>query len=150
MLSVDAGVRTGLALFNDGAMLLWYRSHNYGNKQRLRQDVNNILDELKDLEYIIIEGGGEIASVWKKESARKNIQVIQIYAEDWRKELFTSKKMRNGPQAKYNAIELAQSVIKRSGAKKPTSLTHDVAEAVLIGVWGMYHIGWISGQPDTF
>jgi hypothetical protein len=148
LFSIDSGVRTGLALFNDNARLIWYRSHNYGSRQRLKQDVSNILGDLPGPGYLILEGGGDMAAIWEKEAARKNIGFIQIYAEEWRKDFFDKKEMRNARQAKSTAIDMAQKAIKWSGGKKPTSLTHDVAEAILIGVWGLYHLGWIAKLPE--
>jgi hypothetical protein len=53
----------------------------------------------------------------------------------------------NGTDAKKHAGDLARSVIAWSGAKKPTSLRHDAAEAILIGLWGVLHVGWLQELP---
>jgi hypothetical protein len=42
---------------------------------------------------------------------------------------------RSGEDAKAAAEKLARDLIERSGAKRPTSLRHDAAEAILVGVW---------------
>ncbi|MFP2934398.1 hypothetical protein ACLESO_56645, partial [Pyxidicoccus sp. 3LG] len=33
------------------------------------------------------------------------------------------------------------------GAAKPTSLRHDAAEAVLLGLWGVLEVGWLDRVP---
>ena len=42
---------------------------------------------------------------------------------------------------------VAKKVIGWSGAKRPTSLRHDAAEAILAGLWGMLKIGWLKEIP---
>jgi len=55
--------------------------------------------------------------------------------EEWRASLLPPWARRTGEDAKAAAEELARKVIERSGAKRPTSLRHDAAEAILVGVW---------------
>ena len=147
LLAVDLGVRTGLALYNSKGNLIWYRSHNYGNKQRLKTDVQKMLSQTPSLSYVILEGGGDIARIWLKECRRRNIHFRQIYAEDWRKDLFDSKDIRTGEQAKQHAIQLARKVTGLCNGPKPTSMLDDAAEAILIGYWGMLQQGWVSKAP---
>lgn len=146
LLSVDLGVKTGLALYTSEPRLIWYRSKNYGNKNRLKADIRNILTNHQNLSYIIIEGGGDLAKLWKNEAMKRNIEVIQIHAAEWRKEVFHQNQMKNGPKAKQSAISLAKKVIMETNGPKPTSMVHDAAEAILIGYWGMKQAGWISGE----
>jgi hypothetical protein len=54
---------------------------------------------------------------------------------------------RDGQAAKRNADRLARAVIEWSGAARPTSLRHDAAEAVCIGLWGVLEVGWLAGLP---
>lgn len=137
LLAVDLGVRTGLALYNIEGKLIWYRSHNYGNKSRLKNHIPGIFNDIPELSTIIIEGGGPLADIWKNSAKRAGVQTIQIYAEQWRKDLFYERQIRDGEMAKNNAIEMAKKVITESGLTKPTSLRHDTAEAILIGLWGV-------------
>ena len=44
--------------------------------------------------------------------------------------------------------ESARAVIEWSGAKRPTSLRHDAAEAILIGLWGALELGWLAELPQ--
>lgn len=148
LLAVDLGVKTGLALYNSDNQLLWYKSQNYGNKSRLRQDIHNLMNQHHDLSYLVIEGGGALCDLWMKEADKRRIPCLRIYAEEWRKKFFFRKEMTNGDVAKKNASELARKVIKLTGGKNPTSLVHDAAEAILIGLWGLHKVGWLKGFPE--
>ena len=147
LLAVDLGLRAGLALYGSDGRLVWYRSRNFGTNTRLRQAVHGILAELPDITWMVMEGGGPIAEIWKREAARRGVQVLQIAAEQWRERLFYTREHRNGPQAKHNAGILARQVIEWSQAARPTSLRHDAAEAILIGLYGVLQIGWLQRVP---
>jgi len=147
LLAVDLGIRTGLALYEKDHGLRWYRSHNYGTSARLKRGARSLLGTLTGMEYIVLEGGGLIADIWQKEAAKAGIQVLLTGAEAWRQTLLYPRQQRTGTQAKLSAGELARRVIKMSNAPSPTSLRHDTAEAVLIGLWGMMQVGWLDEMP---
>lgn len=147
LLAVDLGLRTGLALYDRDDGLLWYRSQNYGAAKRLRRGVHTLLGQLPGLRYIVLEGGGALADIWCREATRRGIDVIVTGAEAWRRELLYPRQHRSGPQAKDSAGELARRVIASSSAARPTSLRHDAAEAILIGLWGMVEVGWLTQLP---
>jgi hypothetical protein len=142
LLAIDLGVKTGLALYNSEGAILWYRSRNYGNKQRLKTDVQNILNDIPSLKFVFLEGGGDIARIWLKECRKRKIPFRQIYAEDWRRDLFDPKDIRTGEQAKQRAIQLAKKIIEQCHGPRPTSMLDDAAEAVLVGYWGMIQVKW--------
>jgi hypothetical protein len=148
LLAVDLGLRTGLAQYNRNGRLVWYRSRNFGTAERLRRAVHRLLGEIEDLEILILEGGGPIAAIWVREATRRNIAVSRIGADQWRKELLYPRQQRTSRQAKRSADPLARRVIEWSGALRPTSLRHDAAEAILIGLWGVLHAGWLPALPD--
>lgn len=58
LLAVDMGLRTGLALYREDRRLLWYRSQHFGNRARLKRGVHQILREIDDLAWLVVEGGG--------------------------------------------------------------------------------------------
>jgi len=147
LLAVDLGLKTGLALYGGDGRLVWYRSHNYGTTDRLRRDVPTILTGTPDLEIIVIEGGGNLALVWEKEAARRGLRVIRISAEQWRRQFLFPRHQRTGQDAKHHAGDLARRIIDWSGTGRPTSLRHDAAEAILIGLWGVVHVGWLTTIP---
>ncbi len=143
LLAIDLGVKTGLAMYSSDGKLLWFRSHNYGNKSRLKKAIPNILSQEEDLRYVVIEGGGPLLKIWTREAERKNIGVIKTMADDWRKDILLAREQRKGSEAKHNAILYARQVIISLATHRATSLTDDAAEAILIGLWGMIKVGWI-------
>lgn len=147
LLAVDLGLRTGLALYGGDGRLRWYRSQNFGSPARLRRGVHGLLHELRDLEWLVLEGGGPLADIWEKEAERRGLRTRRIGADVWRKELFYVREQRTGAQAKTNADPFARRVIEWSGAARPTSLRHDAAEAILIGLWGVLHAGLLDALP---
>lgn len=146
LLSVDIGLKTGLALY-DREGLIWYRSQNYSSIKRLKSAVYGIFNETPDISKLVLEGGGDLAEIWIKEATRRKIEIIQISAETWRNEFLYNREQRTGKQAKKNAGIVAEKVIRWSGTKRPTSLRHDAAEAILVGLWGMLKIGWLKEIP---
>lgn len=148
LLAVDLGLRAGLALYGDDGRLRWYRSQNFGALPRMRRAAHSILHELPDLQWLVIEGGGPLAEIWQKEAARREVRMIQTSAEVWRQALLYPRQQRSGADAKQYADPLARRIIDWSGAPRPTSLRHDAAEAILIGLWGVLQVGWLTSVPD--
>jgi hypothetical protein len=147
LLAIDLGLRTGLALYGDDGRLRWYRSQNFGTATRLRRAVHGLLGGLPEVSLLVVEGGGNLANIWAKEAERRGMAVRTISAETWRRQLLYPREQRTGAQAKLNADELARRVIDWSGAARPTSLRHDAAEAILIGLWGVLDRGWMERLP---
>jgi hypothetical protein len=140
-------VRTGLAAYGADGRLEWYRSHNFGNPARLRRGVPGVLDAEPGLRYLVIEGGGQLARFWQDEAQTRSLHVELVTAERWRELMLYPREQRSGEAAKRTALALARRVIEWSGAKRPTSLTHDAAEAVLIGLWGALQVGLLAEMP---
>jgi hypothetical protein len=149
LLAVDLGLKAGLALFGEDGKVIWYRSHNFGTTERLRRAAHGILKEIPELSAMVIEGGGNLAVVWEKEAQLRGIPVCRVGAEAWRQVFLFAREQRSGPDAKRHAGELARKIIDWSGAPRPTSLRRDAAEAVLIGLWGGLHFGWIPSVPKA-
>lgn len=147
LLAVDLGLRTGLALYGQDGRLQWYRSHHFGSPARLRRAVRGLLDELPELTWLVLEGGGQLADIWKREAERRHIWVRQISAEVWRQLFLLPRQQRSGSRAKASAGDMAKRVIAWSDARRPTSLRDDAAEAILIGLWGALDVGWLTQVP---
>jgi hypothetical protein len=147
LLAVDVGLRYGLALYGPDGRLAWYRSQHLGNRTRLRRAVHGLLASLPGLAWLALEGGGSIADVWLREAERRGLGVLQVGAETWRHELLLPREQRSGADAKANADRVARAVIAWSGAKAPTSLRHDAAEAILVGLWACTKVGLLEGVP---
>ena len=147
LLAVDLGLRTGLALYNNQGRLVSYRSQHFGTVESLRRRVRTLLDEYPDLNYLVLEGGGQLARYWEYEARRRRIAVRRISAETWRQQMLYPREQRDGQQAKRYADQLARKIIDWSETAKPTSLRHDAAEAILVGLWGVMKIGWLKDPP---
>ena len=148
LLAVDLGVRTGLAGYGDDGRLRWYRSQNFGSSPRLRRAVPGILAGVPDLTRLVVEGGGPLTAHWTAEAERRRIEVHQVTAETWRAVFLLEREQRTGVAAKAVAGKLARRVVEWSGAPRPTSLTHDAAEAILIGLC-VLAAGWLRQLPPA-
>ena len=146
LLAVDVGVRTGLALYGADGRLRWYRSQNLGSIARLRRAAPQFITD-NGATVVIAEGGGPVADVWESACERLGVEHLRVSAERWRAELLLARDQRTGEAAKRTADIVARRVIEWSGAPRPTSLRHDAAEAILVGLWGVVQMGWIPAIP---
>ncbi len=148
LLAVDVGLHTGLALYSEQCQLLWYRSHHFSAPAKLKKVIGKLLREPPQPTHLLLEGGGPLADFWLAEADKLNIHSLQIHAQQWREQLFYARQHRSGAQAKREADNLARQVIEQLGSKKPTALRHDTAEAILIGLYGLLRLGWLSEWPQ--
>ncbi|GMV40974.1 MAG: hypothetical protein AMXMBFR64_26900 [Myxococcales bacterium] len=146
-LAVDLGLRTGLALYGGDGRLIWYRSQHFGSAATLRRGVLAVVRGLPALAWLVAEGDRALAEIWGREAKRQGATVHVIGAEVWRRRLLHAREQRAGEDAKRAADRLARRVIAWSGAPSPTSLRHDAAEAILIGLWGVLEAGWLERLP---
>ncbi len=148
LLAVDAGLRAGIAIYGADGRLELYRSTNFGALKRLRTGVYGVMNEVEALSRVVVEGGGPVADPWLREATRRGVAAHRIDAGAWRERLLLARDRRTGTAAKEQAGDLARRVIAWSGAPKPTSLRHDAAEAILIGLWGVLQAGWLADLPE--
>jgi hypothetical protein len=149
LLAVDVGVRTGLAVYRDDGRLIWYRSRNFGAAARLKRAIPALLHEAFDPTWVVLEGGGPLADHWATAAERHGSHVRRVSAEEWRSAFLLPRDQRSGDQAKRVADGLARRVVEWSDAARPTSLRHDAAEAILIGLWGVIDVEWLPGIPKA-
>jgi len=147
LLAVDAGLRAGLAVFGEDGRLESYRSTNFGSHGRLKRGVYGVMRGVEGLERVVVEGGGQIAEPWLKEIERRELTGTRVDAGVWREVLLLPRDRRSGADAKEQADVVARRVIEWSGASRPTSLRHDAAEAILVGLWGVLQAGWLEEVP---
>jgi hypothetical protein len=106
-----------------------------------------LLDVESGVSHLIIEGGGALARPWADAAEARALDVTWITAETWRAPFLYRREQRTGEIAKRTADEMARRVIEWSATKRPTSLRHDAAEAILIGLWGVLELGWLPELP---
>jgi hypothetical protein len=145
LLAIDLGLRCGWAAFAAEGRLLAYGSRHFANRATLRKAVPQILDGYPGLSRLVVEGGGDLFVPWEKEAARRGLALTQVQGEEWRRTLLLPYQRRSGKDAKAAADGLARDLIDRSGAKRPTSLRHDAAEAILVGAWASHPGGPTPG-----
>lgn len=147
LLAVDNGLHTGLAFYGRDGRLLRYNSRHFATRGVMRRAVYGLLEQCPAVVRVVLEGGGPLAEVWQRECSRRGLELRLVSAETWRRNLLFSREQRSGRQAKLNAGRLARRVIAWAGAPRATSLRHDAAEAILIGLWGVVDCGWLDGLP---
>ena len=142
LLAVDAGVRTGLALLDREGRLLWCRSHNPGSTARLKKAAARVLFELPQLQFLVVEGGGQTAGIWEHAAAKRNLPCRIVQAQDWREQFLLPRQRVSGQKAKAAACALVGTILRREGWSSPTTPGHDAAEAALVGLWAAVQLGW--------
>ncbi len=144
VMSVDLGVKTGIAVFSAEGRLLWYGSRNYGSKNRLRSDLPRLLQQYSPLRMLVLEGGGALEEVWFREATYRHIPVISFHAGHWRELFFGSESLMHTGRAKEKAVELARRVIVLMGEHRATVPVHHAAEAILTGLCYLYDEGRVE------
>lgn len=147
LVAVDLGLRAGIATFGDDGRLRTYRSTNFGSRSRLRAGAPAVIGDLPGVTTIVVEGDRTLARLWLRAAERRGCIGIEVAPEVWRDRLLPLADRRSGDRAKQAADRLARRVIDWSGAARPTSLRHDAAEAICIGLWAVLDIGWLPGLP---
>jgi hypothetical protein len=144
LLAVDCGLATGLALFQAPDRLLWYRSQHLASPAKLKRFIYGLLLQQPTPTRILLEGGGELAELWRRGAEKRAVPYRQLHAQEWRKRLLYGRQFSRSDIAKRSADPLARQVIERLGSKRPTQLRHDAAEAILIGLYGLLEYGWLQ------
>jgi hypothetical protein len=147
LLAVDLGVRVGLACYGEDGRLRWYRSRDLGDAARLRRAIPALLADPEDLTRVVIEGAGPLLEGWDDEAARRDVLLQLARPGDWRALLLPGVVSRR--EAKQEARALARRVVAWSGLRAPSSLDHDAAEAIAIGLWGVMSAGWLKQIPGA-
>jgi len=147
LLAVDLGLRTGLAVYGRDGRLVRYRSTHFPNIGALKKALPSVMDEAPGIAWLVCEGDRHLATIWSRLAEKRGARVLWASPERWRATMLAPAERTDGAHAKAAAERLAREVIAVSGAKRPTSLTHDVAEAIVIGLWGALEVGWISELP---
>lgn len=147
LLAIDLGHRSGFALYGGDGKLMRYRSTNFGSVSRVKKAAWGVLRDAAPLAHVVAEGDRHLGEIWRRAAVKFDASFSLINAEAWRADLLLSRQRRSGSAAKDAAGDLAREVIAWSGLDRPTSLRHDAAEAILIGLWGVCQRGWLPDLP---
>jgi hypothetical protein len=135
IVAIDLGLRCGFAAFDVDGNLLTYRSTNFGSRGRLRKAAWGVLNDYAEVSELVTEGDRNLSNIWRSVAEKRGIEVVEVAPETWRKSLLDARFRRTGSDAKQAAGELAREYIEYCSLPRPTSLRHDAAEAVCIGLW---------------
>jgi hypothetical protein len=149
LVAVDLGLRTGVAVYAGTGRLLRYGSRNFGNRTRLRAGADAVLREAGRVDVLVVEGDRALGDLWAARARRRGATTLEVTPERWRAALLHARERRSGRVAKAAADDLARRTIEVLGDRRPTSLRHDAAEAVLIGLWGCLELGWLAQLPPA-
>jgi len=147
LLAIDLGLRAGLAVYGDDGRLEDYRSQNFGTRTRLRRAVMPVLEAVDGLDEVVMEGDRTLGEIFERAAVHRGARTRYVAAERWRRVLLLDREQHSGDDAKHSADAVARRVIDWSGARAPTSLRHDAAEAILIGLWAVLERGWLAAIP---
>lgn len=147
LLAIDLGLRSGFALYERDGRLVRFFSRSFASISTLKRAAFGVLGDLGPLELVIVEGDRVLGEVWLKAAEKRGARGMFVSPERWRSVLLYAREQRSGKDAKKNADALARAVIEWSKAPRPTSLRHDAAEAILIGLWGVVELGWLDEVP---
>lgn len=147
LLAVDLGLRCGLACYTQQGQLAWYRSTHFPSPRALRQAVYKLLRH-NGISHLVLEGGGQLVCPWQKAAWQLDIALTCLDAGQWRQQLLRPQMQTSQQQAKSAAQKLALQVIPWAQGPAPrTTLRHDSAEAILVGLYMLWRWGWIAQLP---
>ncbi len=135
LLAIDLGMKAGLAWFAEDGRLLRARSTHFPDRATLKRALPNIWREVPGVTQVVIEGGGELASLWRRSAERHQLSLTQICAEQWRAEVLTPRQRRNAQTAKAAACALAAEIARQDGCPPCQEFLDDAAEAIVFGKW---------------
>lgn len=147
LLSVDLGVKTGLACWTSNGKLLWYRSQNYGSTERLKRAIRSILGQFNEPGVLVLEGGGRISELWITIAVRTGWLIETLHAEEWRLNLINQSEWQYCRDLK--GLSIAYATIACHWGSQPVAgiLNHNTAEAILAGLWILIKSGFITNPP---
>jgi predicted phosphodiesterase len=161
LLSVDLGLKSGIALFTNDGSLVRYEQFLF-QRETLQADAQKLIKEWEDeaneemsgeekqskITHIAIEGADTLILKYWTEAAPQ-MSILRVSPEEWRSEMLTNKEKASGSDSKAAARLIARQVVSDFGTmdqhkgKFPT----DVAEAVVMGSYVAGKLGWITRNP---
>jgi hypothetical protein len=147
LVAVDLGLRTGYAVYGRDGRLQRHGSRHFANRSRLRAGAAALLREVDHLAFLAVEGDRTLATAWQRHADRRGAATLTVAPEVWRARLLHPRERRDTRTAKRAASTLARVAIDDLCDAAATSLRHDAAEAVLVGLWALLEVGWLQRLP---
>lgn len=146
LLAVDLGLKTGFAWIDEAGDVVRYRSTRFPDRGTLRRAVPGIVRERADVTVIVVEGDVALARPWASAARRMGAAFQEVGADVWRADLFPAHERTSGTVAKATADRFARRALELGPTSRPTSLRHDVAEAICLGIWAAWQRGWVASE----
>jgi len=147
LLAVDLGVKTGLAFWTSEGHLKWYRSQNYGSKERLGRAVFQVLHSVEQPAMLVLEGGGRLADLWADIAQRTGWPTEVLHAEEWRSHLINQSELNSATSLKDISVYYAKRAAVWGRHPVAGKLNHNTAEAILAGLWVLIKNGFSGNLP---
>lgn len=137
LLSIDIGMRAGLAWFTGDGKLVKCRSAHFPNRTTLKRALPTVFQEYPGLTHVVLEGMGNVADIWVKYIQKLNVTFKQVSAETWREDMLYKRDRKSGQHAKHQAEILAADILRENNIHKTSQPNDDEAEAILCGQWAV-------------
>ena len=145
LLAIDLGLRAGIALYSGNGRLMTYRSTNFGSVSRLKRAVPGIVGT--SVKILVTEGDSRLAHIWEQYATRRGLICERVAPHSWRTQMYNLSEMRQKGHWKETADKYARRIIEWSKLSSPSSLRHDAAEAICLGMCAAINHGWLEQFP---
>jgi len=167
LLAVDLGLRSGASLFSADGELLRYEQLRFADETALREEAPQLIASWEAdvnaaaagqtssaaaprrwaITHVAIEGGDP--PLWEAWGEAHGAAPLSVSADEWRRHLLTRKERSSGSCAKAAARLVARQVVADFGAMEAHvgAFKTDAAEAVLMGYYVAYRLGWTTREP---
>ena len=146
LVAIDLGLRAGFAFYSGKGRLLQYRSTNFGTVTRMKRGIPGSLPS--GVSQLVTEGDTHFAELWERVAEKRGIATRRVAPHVWRHALYSPRNLRPGINLKKVAGRYATSIIDWSECSKATSLRHDAAEAICLGLYTVLNLGWLKELPE--
>lgn len=124
LLSVDLGLRSGLAFYDSKGILLSFSYLRFESILTLEDSVCKLLAEssiLHDITHFVLEGDAVYGAIWSTAiqnysiERKKAVEVMYVSPAEWRERMLLKKERKSGKDAKYAAREISRQIMWKSG-----------------------------------
>lgn len=172
LMAIDLGLKSGVALFGRNGKLLRYEQFHF-QKDSLDKTVKSLLttweQEARDhghscdgdidnnpprVTHLVLEGADSfMLRAWMDATNcdKNTVSILRVSPEEWRAELLQEKERLSASNAKAASRLIARQIVNDFGImpRHEGKFTTDVAEAVCLGFYVCYKMGWVDRGGGT-
>jgi predicted phosphodiesterase/predicted RNA-binding protein with PIN domain len=150
LLAVDLGLRTGTAVLDRNGTILAVDSWRFHDHESLQEGLATLLTS-HPITHVVLEGEDrKLISIWRKavmgQTDRTEVALARVVADDWRRMLLSPKERQDTRKAKSAAGLIAKQLLRSHESLRNKKLSHDAAEALLVGWYSLRSLGWIDDK----